>query len=331
MRRSCDRPRQGRMKEPAAAVYRFREGRSRRRSGSRRRGRCGCSGGRPSGSILRRRLATWARRTWRSSSYSTPQTSTSRLRWVISRPRLSASVRSSSNSVGVRWTSSPSRRTLRAARSISIPSALDHRLARLGPGPPQRGLEPGDQLRRPERLRHVVVGAGRERPHLLLLLADRGEDDDRHLAPLAQPLGHLDAVDVGQHQVEDRRRRRAAPRRASSASSPLLVGDRLVAGVAEDHPQRAEDLRLVVADEDPRRLAQGPSPAAASKETTKAEPWPGSDSIAIVAAVGLDEPLGDREAEAGAAAGAVGRARRARRSAPTRIRGSPGPGRRRGR
>src|SRR4029077_11149944 len=75
------------------------------------------------GSILRRRLAMWARRTWKSSSYSTPQTSTRRARWVISLPRLRASAPSRPNSVGGRWTSSPSRSTVRAAESISSPSA----------------------------------------------------------------------------------------------------------------------------------------------------------------------------------------------------------------
>src|SRR6476646_10304371 len=183
----------------------------------------------PSGSILRRRLATWARRTWRSSSYSTPQTSTRRLRWVISRPRLRTRTRSSSNSVGVRWTSSPSRRTLRAARSTSSPS---------------------------------TAIAGWQRLDLALLLADGGEDEDRHLAPLADPPRHLDAVEIGQHQVDDRRLRRAHGDKVER----LLAGrrrHRLEAGVAEDHAQGADDLRLVVAAEDAARLAHplaSPSP-----------------------------------------------------------------------
>ena len=69
-------------------------------------------------------------------------------------------------------------------------------------------------------------------------------------------------------------------------------GDRLVAGVAEDHLQRAQDLRLVVADEDPRRRrSRARSPAAPSKETTKAEPWPGSDSTAISPPLASTKPL----------------------------------------
>jgi hypothetical protein len=46
-----------------------------------------------------------------------------RLACVINRPLLRASTRNSSNSIGVRCTSSPSRRTLRAARSTRSPSA----------------------------------------------------------------------------------------------------------------------------------------------------------------------------------------------------------------
>ena len=199
------------MNEVAALAYTdFVKARAaRRRSGSRRRGRCGCSGGRPAGSILRRRLATWARRTWRSSSYSTPQTSTSRARWVISRPRLRASVaqqlelgRGQVDRLAVAAHARGRRGRSRGPSATIVGSAASG-LARRS-----TASQPGDQLRRAERLGHVVVGAGGQRPHLRLLLADRGEDDDRHLAPLAQPLGHLDAVDVGQHQVEDRRRRR---------------------------------------------------------------------------------------------------------------------------
>ena len=80
------------------------------RCGSRRRGRCGSARSPSAGSILRRRLATWVRRVGVSSLQAGPQTSVSSARWVISRPRLRTRARSSWNSVGVRWISSPSRR-----------------------------------------------------------------------------------------------------------------------------------------------------------------------------------------------------------------------------
>ena len=74
------------------------------------------------------------------------------------------------------------RRTMCAARSTSSPSTRDRRLVGRRPGPAQHRLQARDELARAERLGHVVVGAGLERAHLLVLLADRGEHDDRHLA-----------------------------------------------------------------------------------------------------------------------------------------------------
>ena len=281
----------------------------RRRSGSRRRGRCGCSVGPSGGSILRRRLAMWARRTWRSSSYSTPQTSTRRARWVISRPRLRASTRSSSNSVGVRWTGSPSRRTLRAARSISRPSATIVGSAASGAGAAQRRLQPRDQLARAERLGHVVVGAGRQRLDLAVLLADRGEDEDRHLAPLAQPPRHLDPVDVGQHQVEDRRLAAGAPRRGRAPPprcSPAPPRSRRRAG-SPSAPAGSAARR--------RRRGCGaasltpPPPLGSGEGDDEAAALARQRLDRDLAAVGLDEAPGDRQAEAGARCAAALRAR----------------------
>ena len=57
---------------------------------------------------------------------------------------------------------------------------------------------------------------------------------------------------------------------------------------------------------------------------------PGQRLDLDLAAVGLDEALGDRQAEAGAAAARCRRGRRARRSARARARGCRAPGRRRG-
>ena len=55
----------------------------------------------------------------------------------------------------------------------------------------------------PKGLAEVVVGAGVERRDLVALLAARREHDDRHRGPLAQPPHHLEAVHVGQAEVED--------------------------------------------------------------------------------------------------------------------------------
>ncbi len=74
-----------------------------------------------------------------------------------------------------------------SARQVDAePVAVDHGLLLLAGAASQVRLEPRDQLARPEGLGHVVVGSGRERRDLRVLLADGGEDDHGHLTPLAQ-------------------------------------------------------------------------------------------------------------------------------------------------
>jgi len=62
---------------------------------------------------------------------------------------------------------------------------------------------PREQLADTEGLAEIVIGAGVERRDLVGLLAARGEDDDRHRAPLAKPRDHLQSVDVRQAEVDD--------------------------------------------------------------------------------------------------------------------------------
>jgi hypothetical protein len=71
------------------------------------------------------------------------------------------------------------------------------------PGPPQQRLHPDQQLLEGERLDQVVVGAGLEPGHPLGDLAAGGQHEHGHLAGLAQPPAHLEAVDAGQEHVED--------------------------------------------------------------------------------------------------------------------------------
>ena len=68
---------------------------------------------------------------------------------------------------------------------------------------PQRGADPGEQLLGVERLRHVVVGAGVERAHLLRLVVARGQHDHGDLAERPQPAQHVEAVEVGEAEVEE--------------------------------------------------------------------------------------------------------------------------------
>ena len=89
----------------------------------------------------------------------------------------------------------------------------------------QRHAHARQQLAHAEGLGHVVVGAGVERGDLVALLAARGEHDDRHLAPLPQPADHLQAVHIGQAQVQNDDVGLAA-RRLDSPSSPVVASSR---------------------------------------------------------------------------------------------------------
>src|ERR1700722_14233475 len=113
----------------------------------------------------------------------------------------------------------------------------------------QRGLQARHQLARSEWLCYVVVGSRLERPNLLLLLADCREHENWHLTPLAQQTRELDSVHVGQHQIDDRRLRRAHGRSIQSLAC-RFGWHYLKARVAQHHTQGAQDLRLVVHDED---------------------------------------------------------------------------------
>src|SRR5439155_26459215 len=118
-----------------------------------------------------------------------------------------------------------------------------------------------------ERLRHVVVRAGVERGDLLGLVADDGEDDDRRRAPRAQLARDVGAARVRQHEVEDHRVGRTH-RRQRQRLLPRRRRVDLVAGAAQARLERAEDLRLVVDDEDTRH---------ARSASTKCPPSPFSD------------------------------------------------------
>jgi hypothetical protein len=78
---------------------------------------------------------------------------------------------------------------------------LEEGAAARGPAAEQ-STHPSQQLLALERLDQVVVGAGVKALHPVLNAVTGGQHEDRHVALVAQPVGHFDAVDAGQAQVE---------------------------------------------------------------------------------------------------------------------------------
>ncbi len=118
----------------------------------------------------------------------------------------------------------------------------------------QQGAQAGQQLLALEGLDQVVVGAGVQALHARVQRLARGEDEDRHVAALAQPPGHLHAVDPGQAQVEHHG--------VGLEHGGLLQGRLAVAGDAHLvalHAQRAAqhagDVAVVLHHEDSRFIA----------------------------------------------------------------------------
>ena len=103
----------------------------------------------------------------------------------------------------------------------------------------------GDQLPRVERFDHVVVGAGVQQAHDLLLRVAHGEDDHGDRGPRAQLTQRLRAVPVGEPEVQEndvgllaQHHPQALLRRGGVMHDKAL---RL-----EAHAQEAADLHLVV-------------------------------------------------------------------------------------
>ena len=117
-------------------------------------------------------------------------------------PGRSARKRSRSNSLVVNSTGSSSTRTSRRPASMVTGTGL-HDLGRgAAVDPAQHRLHPCDELGGRERLREVVVAAELEPEHAVDLAVARGEEDHRDLRRLPQALAHLEAVDVGEPDVE---------------------------------------------------------------------------------------------------------------------------------
>src|SRR5581483_4394935 len=134
-----------------------------------------------------------------------------------------------------------------------------------------RRAQAGEQLVDAERLRHVVVGARIERCHLLALVADDGEHDDRHGAPRPQLARDVGAAAVRENEVEDDRVGRR-DRGGSERTLGRVGGIDLVPGAAQARLERPQDVRLVVDDQDAPAHARTAGWASAASARTKCPP-----------------------------------------------------------
>jgi hypothetical protein len=114
----------------------------------------------------------------------------------------------------------------------------------------QHRPDAGQEFLDAERFGDVVIGAGVEGVDLLPAVQAAGQDDDRYRGPGAQLADDLDAVEVGQAEVEHDQVGVLAGGGVQGLHAVAGGDDLVLAGVQVD-PQRPQDLRFVVDDEQP--------------------------------------------------------------------------------
>ncbi|MNH17045.1 hypothetical protein D3C79_766990 [compost metagenome] len=130
-------------------------------------------------------------------------------------------------------------------------------LATADAGPlPQQDPDPRHHLLDAERLAHVVVGPRVQQPHLLLLRIPRRQHQHGVLVVLADRLQDLDAIPIGQAEVQDHQVRVEV----AILLQPVVDADRLADLVAlgdQADAQEAADRHLIINDQDMSHLASG--------------------------------------------------------------------------
>ena len=126
----------------------------------------------------------------------------------------------------------------------------------VGRGAAEHALDARHELARVEGLRQIVVGADLETDDLVDVLVPGGQHQDRDVRALAHAAADLEAVHVGQVEVEDDQRgllgRDRVERGAAGAD-----GLHDVAGVLQIEGDERRDRRLVLDDQDRLRGGHG--------------------------------------------------------------------------
>src|SRR6185437_14028135 len=111
--------------------------------------------------------------------------------------------------------------------------------------PAQNRLDTQHHLARTERLGHVVVRASCETSYLVRLVAARRQQDDRHGAVRAQVAADFQAIQTGQHEIQNNQVRRLLRHTAQGGWAVLSRRDD-EAGRGEVLAEHFADARLVV-------------------------------------------------------------------------------------
>ena len=86
--------------------------------------------------------------------------------------------------------------------TVLVPGRLTASLLAVVPHPAEGHPQPGQQLVHREGLGQIVIRPGVQRRHLVPVIGPGRYHDDGHIAPGADLLDDLDAVDIGQTQVQ---------------------------------------------------------------------------------------------------------------------------------
>jgi len=120
-------------------------------------------------------------------------------------------------------------------------------------GPTEQRTHAGDKLAGREGLREVIVGTELEPNYLVELGIARREHQDGHIALLPDAAAHLEAVEIGQHDVEEHDVRPALMERLEAAFA-VLSRENLEAFLAQRVTERVTQIRVVVDENDPWHL-----------------------------------------------------------------------------
>ena len=128
---------------------------------------------------------------------------------------------------------------------------------RTGPTAPAQRADSSGQLLHLKRLGDVVVGACLQAGDHVMRVGARGDHDDRDVAGAAQLAGALEAVDVGQHQVDQDDVRAVRPEQPQAVFGPVGLDD-VMALVLQRQPHRRPDAVVVFDQQNARHAPNMP-------------------------------------------------------------------------